>query len=143
MVIQILETLTFNSKENYMKKTLLALTLLASTSAFAAESFICSVNKLSDSSNKFTATVGKTTKAGKLNESGKYLSLRIADMDKSGDDSMFKGQYAVTAWISDSKDASPMNNIEYISTTIGKTQKVVQLQAGSGENHTNVFCQKK
>lgn len=126
-----------------MKKTLLSLALLISTSSFAAETFVCSVNKLSDSSKKFTVTAGKTVNAGKLNKSGKYLSLRIADMDKSGDDSMFKGQYAVTAWISDSKDSSPMNNIEYISTTISKSQKVVQLQAGADENHTNVFCQKK
>jgi len=125
-----------------MKKLLIGLLAMSSLSAFAAESFKCSVNKLSDSSKEFKITVGKKVNAGKMSESGKFISFKIADMDKTGDVSLFKDQYAVTAWISDSDDASPMNNIEYISTTISKTQKVVQLQTGSGENHLNVFCQK-
>ena len=125
-----------------MKKVLIGLLAMSSLSVFAAESFKCSVNKLSDSSKEFKITVGKKVNAGKMSESGKFISFKVADMDKTGDVSLFKGQYAVTAWISDSDDASPMNNIEYIATTISKTQKVVQLQTGSGENHLNVFCQK-
>lgn len=125
-----------------MKKIIIGLLAMGSISAFSAESFKCSVNKFSDSSKEFKISVGKKVNAGKMSESGKFISLKISDMDKTGDDSIFKGSYAVTAWISDSEDASPMNNIEYIATTISKTQNVVQVQTGSRENHLNVFCQK-
>jgi hypothetical protein len=126
-----------------MKKFLVGILAITSLSAYASESFKCSVNKLSDSSKEFKIVVGKKVNAGKLSESGKFISFQVMDMDKTGDSSVFKGQYALTAWISDTDDASPMNNVEFIATTISKTQKVVQLQTGTPDNHLNVFCKKQ
>ncbi len=136
--------------ENKKMRTILSgfvigMTVMISGSAFAKDNFICSVNKLSDSTSEFNVSVGKKVDSQRLGESGKFVALRIADMDRSGDDGIFRGQYSLTTWISisNSENPSPMNNLEYLSTTIQKNQRVVQLQAGSGDNHLNVFCRKQ
>lgn len=126
-----------------MKKTLVGFLALFSLSVYAKDTFICSVNKLADTTNDFKVVVDKKVNVGQLSESKKFISFQITDLDKSGDDPMFKGQYGVAAWISDSDEAGPLNTIEYIGGTISKIQKVFQLQTGSAENHLNVFCEKK